>query len=704
VRVRAAGGGIELDLRNGRLRVANASGCTLAETGPEGPGFLGRQAHLAFRLSGREAFFGLGESSGPFDRRGLVQEFWNTDALGHGGIHPGLRTLYVSIPFTVMLAGGRPFGLFWDNPARQRWDLGQADRRRWQLTAASGEIDLYLFTGASVADIVRRYSELTGRMPMPPRWALGYHQCRYSYRSRVEVEHIARELRRRRIPCDALYLDIHHMRGFRVFTFGRAFRKPAEMIARLRRRGFQTVAITDPGVKVDSRFGVYTRGRRIQAYVRTPDGRRDYVGKVWPGRTVFPDFLNARVRRWWGREQSGLQRRGVVGFWNDMNEPANFVPPSKTLPERCRHESDSGPASHAEAHNVYGMQMARASREGVLGHCPDRRPFVITRAAYAGTQRYAMLWTGDNASSWEQLADSVQMLLNLGLSGFPFCGSDAGGFLDNCTPELYARWMQMAAFTPFFRNHTMLGTQEHEPWSFGPDIEAIVRGAVELRYQLLPYWYCLFAEAHRSGTPIMRPLLWQYPEDPVAVGCGDQFLVGPSLLVAPILRQGAVARAVYLPRGTWFDFWTGRRHRGGAHIVAEAPLPRLPLYVAGGSLVPMAALCQHTGRIPGNTIHLHLWPDGVGQLEWYEDDGLSPRHERGAFHQRRISWDGKILHFGPAEGEYPSRVKHWRILLRNARRAIIPSRLARKARFDPEARVASCQLTNPGQDCRVELR
>lgn len=418
----------------------------------------------------------------------MIQQFWNTDALGHGGIHPGLRNLYTAIPFTVLLLDGRALGLFWDNPARQRWDLGQTDRHRWHLTAASGEIDLYFFTGPSVEQIVQRFSELTGRIPMPPRWALGYHQCRYSYESRAELEAIARRLRQRRIPCDAIYLDIHHMDGFRVFTFGHTFPAPADMIGRLRRCGFQTVAIVDPGVKVDSKFGVYRRGKQIQAYVRTPDGRRDYVGQAWPGRVVFPDFLARRVRRWWGGEQSRLQRLGVAGFWNDMNEPANFIPPTKTLPERCRHQGEADPVRHAAAHNLYGMQMARASREGALQHQPDRRPFVITRAAYAGTQRYAMVWTGDNASSWEQLRDSVQMLLNLSLSGLPFCGSDAGGFLDNCTPELYVRWMQLAAFTPFFRNHTMAGTLAHEPWSFGPEVESMVRSSIELRYQLLPYW------------------------------------------------------------------------------------------------------------------------------------------------------------------------------------------------------------------------
>jgi alpha-glucosidase len=693
-----------MDLRSGELRLLDRNQSTLLRSQPTRFGFPGREAHVAFRLSGRESFLGMGESSGPFNRAGLIQSFWNTDALGHGGINPGLRNLYTAIPFTVLLCDGRACGLFWDNPARQQWDLGQADRHLWQLTAAAGEIDLYLFTGPGVPDVVQRYSELTGRMPLPPRWALGYHQCRYSYQSRIELEKVARQLRRRRLPCDALYLDIHHMDGFRVFTFGRTFPKPAEMIARLRRRGFHTVAIVDPGVKVDPRFGVYQRGKRRGAYIRTPEGKRDYVGRVWPGRSVFPDFLNPSVRSWWGREQGKLQRAGVAGFWNDMNEPASFVPPTKTLPERCRHHTGHGPVRHSQAHNVYGMQMARASFDGSLLQQPDQRPFVITRAAYAGTQRHALIWTGDNASSWEHLADSVQMLLNLGLSGFPFCGGDAGGFLNNCTPELYARWMQMAAFTPFFRNHTMLGTVPHEPWCFGPEVESIVRKFIELRYQLLPYWYGLFDEAHRTGAPIMRPMIWHHQDDPVAAACGDQFLIGSSLLVAPVLQQGAVARSVYLPRGSWFDFWSGQRHPGGRHMVAEAPWEQMPVFVRAGTILPLTALRQHTGGRPDPVVNLHLWPGGRGELDWYEDDGESLHYTRGASHRRQILWNGRTLQFGSTEGRFASRVEIWRVVIRNARRSIPAGGLRSSVRFDPDSRIASAEILNTPEAFRVTLQ
>jgi alpha-glucosidase len=272
------------------------------------------------------------------------------------------------------------------------------------------------------------------------------------------VLEIAGEFRKRDLPCDVLHLDIHHMDGYRVFTFGKSFPQPSAMMKRLAKQGFKVVAIVDPGVKNDPKFGVLRRGAKAGAFVKDPGGTKDFLGEVWPGVARFPDFLNARTRAWWGEEQQALLDAGVSGFWNDMNEPANFARPDKTLDPQCRHATDFGPRRHHQVHNLYGQQMARASREGALRSRPGERPFVITRAGYAGIQRHALVWTGDNSSHWDHLNDAVQMFLNLSLSGVPFCGGDVGGFLENTTPELFLRWFQFATFTPFFRNHTNLGT------------------------------------------------------------------------------------------------------------------------------------------------------------------------------------------------------------------------------------------------------
>lgn len=650
--------------------------------------FSGSASEFTLRLAEGESIFGLGESSGPFNKRGLIREFWNADVLGHAScIHPGLKNLYVSIPFALSLREGRAGGLFWHNPGRQIWDIGCTEPEEFRLRAATGTLDVYLFLGPTPADVVARFTELTGRIPLPPRWALGYHQSRYGYANREELEQIAREFRRRKIPCDALHLDIHHMDGHRVFTFGRSFPRPREMLARLARHGFKAVAIVDPGVKADPQFGVLKRGRARRAFVKTRGGRRDFVGKVWPGKSLFPDFLNPSVRHWWAQEQAAFQKLGLAGIWNDMNEPALFDTPGKTLPEACEHlnpdfqavaepnqpsQVRSNRTSHAALHNLYGSAMAEASHHGALLAAPDRRPFVLTRSAYAGIQRHAAVWTGDNSSTWEHLAESIPMLLNLSLSGVAFCGADVGGFLGDCTGELLTRWTQLAAFTPFFRNHANIDSRRQEPWAFGPRTEALCRDAITLRYQMLPYLECLFAEARRTGAPIMRPLLWHHPNDPAAVACDDQFLLGESLLVAPILRPGATARSVYLPRGLWFDFWSGGLYEGGQHIIAEAVAEHIPVFVRGGAAIPTGTPRQSLSGERDTTVNLHVWPHGRSQLVWHEDDGESLGYQRGQFSTRQVECvdRGTVreLVLGQAEGSFPSQTLAWRVILRCVRR------------------------------------
>lgn len=668
--VQTSRGRFTLNLRTGSWNLRDEQNAAVFECGAAATSVSKTGAQISLALARQEAIFGLGETTGTYNKRGLVREFWNIDVLGHApAIHPSLRTLYVSIPFAISLRNGRAGGLFWDNPARQSWDLGQTSLDRRQIKAYSPDMDLYLLMGPQISEVVANYTELTGRIPLPPAWSLGYQQCRYSYETQARVEQLARQFRRKRIPCDVLYLDIHYMDEYRVFTFGKAFPAPSRMCARLRREGFKVVTIVDPGVKDDPSFDVCRRGIRHRALIKAPNAKRDFIGKVWPGPSRFPDFLNASAREWWGTEQGKFQAIGINGFWNDMNEPANFGSDTKTLPEACVHQSDFGPVSHAQAHNVYGMQMARASREGALATRPNERPFVITRAAYAGTQRYALVWTGDNSSVWEHLADSIQMLLNLGLSGMPVCGSDVGGFLDNTTPELLTRWLQMAVFTPFLRNHSNIRTIDQEPWSFGPETEAILRRYIELRYQLLPLLYSLFAEARDTAAPIMRPLLWHYQGDPVAAAVSDQFLLGSHLMVAPIIRQGEVARCVYLPAGDWFDFWTGACSRGANHVVAPAPINRIPVFVRAGGLIPMGPVQQYVGERSSCTMALHCWP-GQGHFNWYEDDGQTNRYQDGVFHRRAITLTpikgALVLRFSAVQGEFPSRYASWRILVHAA--------------------------------------
>lgn len=666
-------GRFSISPERGDWKVVDRHGLVLFQAEPGATTYSGDGSRTTLNLVDGESLFGLGETTGAFNRRGLIRDFWNSDVLGHApAIHPALKQLYVSIPFAISLRDGRAAGLFWDNPARQVWDLGQTRLDRWEMTCVSGEIDLYLFLGPGVDTVLARYTELTGAMPLPPRWALGYQQSRYGYETQKQFEGIAAQFRKRKLPCDVLYLDILHMQDYRVFTFGKTFPQPRRMLQRLARKGFKVVSIVDPGVKNDPRFPVLRRGVHVDAFVKDGTGKNDFLGEVWPGESRFPDFMNARVREWWGREQKSLQDQGVSGFWNDMNEPANFARPDKTLAPECLHRTDFGSRAHHEVHNLYGMQMARASQEGVLSaqdpsKGPATRPYVITRSGYAGIQRHALVWTGDNSSTWDHLNDAVQMLLNLSLSGVSHCGGDVGGFLENTTPELFIRWFQFATFTPFFRNHTNIGTLHQEPWALGKSVEDICRTFLHLRYQLQPYLYCLLAEARATGAPLMRPLLWHYQNDPVAVACGDQFLLGRDLLVAPVLRQGAVARSVYLPNDVWINFWTGERLVGGGHVVAEAALESIPLFVRSGAVLPLGAPEQYTGEKQQDTILLHCWPGVEGCRVWYEDDGQTQAYASGEVHQRSLSTQTRgrtwTLNMSAPTGPYRSHVLQWRLLL-----------------------------------------
>ncbi|MCD6048603.1 MAG: alpha-glucosidase [Verrucomicrobia bacterium] len=618
-------------------------------------------------LEKKESIMGLGECTGPLNKRGLIRDFWNIDVLGHAScMHPALRSLYIAIPFGIGWRQGRAFGIFWDNPGRQSWDLGCTTDDVWKMTATTGDVDLYIFLGPALPQIVSRFSELTGRMPLPPKWSLGYHQSRYGYPSRKRIEEVARTLRRKQIPCDCIHLDIPHMDAYRVFTFGKTFPKPGEMIRQLAIKGFKLTAILDPGVKIDRKFPVYQSGRRFDAFVKDALGK-DVVGQVWPGKSVFPDFFQLDVRNWWGDEQAALSRLGILGLWNDMSEPAAFDLPGKTLPCNAKHHTTFGVKTHAEVHNAYGQCMTHATYDGMLAAAPDRRPFVLSRGGYAGIQRYAAISTGDNSSTWENLTETIPMLLNLSLSGVPNCGADVGGFLENASGEILTRWIQLATFTPYFRNHTNNESRDQEPWAFGPEVEGICRRYIQLRYQLLPYLYCLFAEARETGAPIMRPLAWHHPQDAIASSCGDQFLLGENVLVAPIMQPAGVARSVYLPRGTWFNFWNGEAFDGGQHILVQAPLDMLPVFVRAGTILPFGPVQQYVGEVAEPAQVLHIWPGGHGVLEWYEDDGVSNEYLTGQFSRRRIETkpvgEQTEIIIGASEGDFPSPHQAWRIML-----------------------------------------
>jgi alpha-glucosidase len=601
--------------------------------GPVAVGLTDGALTLTGSLLPQDGCFGLGEKPGYLDRRGRRYTMWNTDNSGiHSEVHDAL---YQSIPFLLTRHEGRHAGFLFDDPGRARFDLGADDPARWRYEADGPGLRLFAVAGPGLADVLRRQAGLTGHMPMPPRWALGYHQSRWSYPSRAAVEELASNFRARRIPADVIHLDIDYMDAYKVFTWSpERFPDPAGMLAGLRAAGFRAVTIVDPGVKAEPGYAAYDEALAGALVVREAGGA-PLVGEVWPGDCVFPDFTQAPTRAWWGDAHRALLDAGVAGIWNDMNEPSLFKPAgtpfeARTMPDSARHGAPGAEVPHRQVHNLYGSHMSQATREGLLRLRPDSRPFVISRAGYAGIQRHAMVWTGDNQSMWSHLEMSLPMNLNLGLSGVAFVGPDVGGFGGDCTPELLVRWTQAGAFCPFFRNHSATGTRHQEPWAFGPEVEALCRQAIEWRYRLMPYLYGVFREAAETGLPIMRAMALAYPHEPAARGLFDQYMLGADLLVAPVLKPGCDRRMVYFPAGRWEDLLTGEVHAGPAFRVVAAPIDRVPAFIRGGAALPLGPVVQHTGE-PIETLTLRLGPADAWAGAWYDDDGETLAYQRGAY-------------------------------------------------------------------------
>ncbi len=547
------------------------------------------------------------------------------------GYQPGEDPLYINIPFLLGVHQGRAFGLLFDRMSDGEITLREDGGIEYRILG--DEIRLDILFGPEPAQVLARYADLTGHAPLPPLWTLGYHQSRWSYETEGVVREIAREFRQRRIPCDAIHFDIDYMDGFRCFTWDRkAFPDLPGLIADLHADGFKAVGMIDPGIKVDMNYDVCAEGVREDMFCKLPDGSL-FHGPVWPGECYFPDFTSERVRAWWGAWYKRLLDAGFDGFWNDMNEPTIFG--GKTFPARVQHEFEGQGAEHWQVHSAYGMQMVRATKEGLDRLRPHRRNWVFTRSAYAGTQRYASSWTADNFSTWEDLRITPAMLMNLGLSGLAFTGSDIGGFVGAPTPELYARWLSSAVFHPFFRTHTAKGTPWQEPWRYGEEVEAICRKYIELRYRLLPAIYTLFWQYAAHSMPMMRPMFFEDPADDVFLAIDDQWLFGDHLLAAPALEEGMRRREVALPAGDWYDFWTDERIAGGRVITVDAPLDKVPLFVRAGAVLPMGPVQQFVGEKPDAPLELHIYP-GTGVSWLYEDDGETMAYRDGVYRLTRF--------------------------------------------------------------------
>lgn len=597
------------------------------------PGFGGNYVYCTKRIQDAECFYGLGDKPTEQNLRGKRFLNWGTDTYGFAREQD---PLYRNIPFYYGLHHNIGYGIFFDNTFQTFFDFGKEDNNVVSFWAEGGEMSYYFIAGPELLTVAQRYAGLTGVPEMPPKWALGYHQSKWSYYPEEKVHELANNFRSRSIPCDVIHLDIDYMDGFRCFTWDNTrFPDPKRMMDDLKKQGFKTVVIIDPGLKIDENYFAFKEALDKNYFCTRQDG--DYMmGKVWPGDCFFPDFTNPEVRAWWANLYKELMEQGVSGVWNDMNEPAVFE--MGTFPDDVRHNYDGLNVSHRRAHNVYGMQMARATFEGIKKFKTDERPFVLSRSGYCGIQRYAALWTGDNVASWEHLWVANMQCQRLSISGISFCGTDIGGFIGEPDGELFVRYIQMAIFHPFFRGHSSSDQGDKEPWAFGAAYEALIKRAIELRYELMPYIYTVFWQYVNKGTPMIRPLAFISQNDPETHLRNEEFGFGDQMLICPMKESASTTRKIYLPKGNWFDYFTDRLYKGGQEINFEAPLNRFPLFVKEGAVIPHQPVVQYIDNSPAKQITLNVYYSvNRNKNLFYEDDGENLTYQQGNFSVKRFT-------------------------------------------------------------------
>ena len=612
-----------------------------------------------------ECFYGLGDKATQMNLKGKRLENFATDQYA---FQKDQEPLYKVVPFYIGLQNKQAYGIFFDNTFRTFFDFCHERRNVTSFWSEGGEMNYYFIYGPKMEDVVTSYTDLTGKPELPPLWALGYHQCKWSYYPESNVKEITAKFRELKIPCDAIYLDIDYMEGFRCFTWNKEyFPDPKRMVAELAEDGFKTVVIIDPGIKIDKEYSVYKEALEKDYFCKRADG--PYMkGKVWPGECNFPDYTNPEVREWWaGLFKELISDIGVKGVWNDMNEPAVMEVPNKTFPMDVRHDYDGNPCSHRKAHNIYGTQMARATYHGVKRFAYPKRPFIITRSAYAGAQRYSSSWTGDNVATWEHLWIANIQVQRMSISGMGFTGSDIGGFAEQPSGELYMRWIQLGVFHPFCRTHSSGDHGDQEPWAFDEEVIDITRKFVNLRYQLLPYLYTMFWQYIEEGIPMLKPLVYYDQSDIQTHYRNDEFIFGNQILVCPILEPNAIGRRMYVPRGQWYNYWNNDFVIGGKEIWVDTKFDEIPVFIKAGAIIPKYPVQQYVGELEFDELTLDLYyKEGKEKSVVYEDaqDGYDYKKGRYSFLTFQVTGKEKELNVQlHKEGKYDTNYTKYKINL-----------------------------------------
>jgi alpha-glucosidase len=623
---------------DGEIRFRDGAGTVLrCEQPPIG---RGRGWSQSVQLNPLACIYGLGERSARLNLRPGSYRFWNQEKGGDYG--PGEDPLYITMPVYLCQQPAGSYLAFYDNTFDGRFEAGDSA----ELYFEDGPACYYLAFGDLMA-LLEQFTALAGRAPLPPRWALGYHHCRFGYRTQAEMERVFNEFQGRDLPLSTLWLDTDSFKDWCTFvTDEKRYPDLPGFAHRLNEKGVHLIVSTNPAIKTSPKVELYRQGAEQDVFCKSPDGSI-LRGVVWPGETAFVDFTNPRVREWWGGVYARRLAEGIEGFWHDMNEPSAFTAwGDMTLPLSTRHDLDGRGGDHRQAHNIYGLLMDRAGYEGLRKLAPEKRPFILSRSGWVGMQRWAWTWTGDIETSWEEMRQTIACVLGLGLSGEPYAGPDIGGFSGHPAPELFVRWFELGSFLPFFRTHSTFGLPKREPWEFGEQVESMLRGHLQNRYRLLPYWYTLAWQASQTGSPLVRPLAWCNPSDRRLWQVDDAFMVGDALLVAPVVESGARQRSVTLPAGAWYDFDSDQVYPGGQEVTLEAPLERIPVLVRAGNILPI--------QTPEG-LELHLYapePGRSGEGMLYSDagDGYGAwRVDRFHFSPAGSGYDFR----SEAEGEFP---------------------------------------------------
>jgi len=732
------------------MTVTDMAGHVISADLPEHPiEFHGASFRVYKQSPEDEHYFGLGDKPGPLDRRNQDFTNWNTDAFGW---QESTDPIYKAIPFFINFRKGVTGAIFLDNTWRTNFEFNKEFRDGYSFGAEGGPLDYYILYGPDPKSVVRAWAWMTGTTPLPPLWTLGFQQSRYSYYPEAEVRRIANRLRSERIPSDAIYLDIDYQLKNRPFTVDPdKFPHFDQMVQDLKAQHLHTILITDLHIAnlPNAGYKPYDEGILGDNFVKNPDGTI-YTGEVWPGPAVFPDFTRKVSRDWWGTLYADFVGKGIGGFWNDMNEPALFKVASKTMPDQTQHRIEEPgfakrTANHLEIHNVFGMENSRGTYEGLLKIAPDTRPFVLTRASYAGGQRYAATWTGDNSSTWNHLRQTTPQLLNLGLSGFAMSGADVGGFAGSPQPELLTKWLEIAAFHPIDRDHTSMGTNPQEPWENGSTEDLNIRRRfIEERYRLMSYIYTTAEEMSRTGIPIMRPLFLEFPEasrdlHPLDLNTSNEFLLGPNLLIAPPEYPDMLDdyHAVLPPVG-WYNYWTGesiqvkgqQMIRVGNDNVPDNDLQvslhpsvdTLPVYARGGSIIPIQPLVQSTEEKPQGPLTLRVYPPNgpaeklpMGQVapcegSLYLDDGVSFAYQKGQYLRLKFSCEvsptGITVKISPREGSFTPWWTQFSIEVYGTTKPPIGSRTGEgtiTAAYDSEHHRITAVVTDEGKGTELKL-